>query len=1270
MRQCGRDCACHDISRRGFLQIGAGAVAAAGLAARSELAVAAPGDFPPSCQTPPPKAWFDSLFERGEPPAYSGDAIRNVAFPLGGIGTGTVWLHGTGRLTAWQIFNNINRSSQVDDSFFAVRVEEEGGPPIVRVLQMAPISPFPSIAATRFVGQYPFAFVEFEDPDLPVRIRLEAFNPLVPLNDADSGIPCAIFRVTAANPTGKPVRVSVLASVQNAVGHQGAGASVGVSHATYGLNVNRIVRGPKGVAVRMHAEPGVPAALSRPMTLWLDHGMLIADDDWPVRNLTTRSVGPAATRPEPGTVYWLGRGDLTRMGGGSLSAIAEAVRAGATLIVTGADNPLLREVRATVSGAARRDEETFADFEAGTYGSWKVQGGGFGDGPARGTRPGQNPVGGHLGGGLVNTFLPNDGPQGTLTSPPFTIRRRFITFLIGGGNHPGKCCLNLRVGGRIVRTATGRNDEALERQQWDVQDLLGQEASLEIVDAESGGWGHINVDDIRFSNLPTEAVTEAEARAWSEILPVAFGPADPQAAKPVRVVPIDRSRPELAAVTADRIALSAPPGLRAVRTDDTAQTLLKFEDGEPALIGADRGKGKVFVMPADPVGADASDPVRRRDACLSLVTGLAGIGFKPAAGRPSSAPSFGTMCLATPSADATVVAGWQDRRALHADFLEDGALTTTSDQEGPSEGGKTINAAIAVAASIAAGASASTDFVLTWHFPNQYYPQESWRPGGRGGVFVGNAYDNRFRDAASVASYVLTDMARLRDHTERFRDCLYESSLPHYLVDCIGANVSILRSPTCFWIKDGTFYGFEGCGPGGGCCPMNCNHVWNYEHTLSKLWPSLERNMRVTELDYHQEPTGALHHRVGVPRERKAASGPVADGQCGAVLKAYREHLQSDGRAFLNDHWPQIRKAMDFAVSNWDSDADGVMDKPQFNTYDQVIHGLNTFVGSLYLAALRAAEEMARRINDADSAKRYRDLYEKGRAFAAAKLYNGEYYIQIADNLRHGYGTGCFSDQVVGQWWARVLSLGDILPVEQVRSALASIYRYSWLTSQKGFQGTQRFLQFADGDDKALLICSWPKGGRPPGEDPIYYRDEAWTGVEYQVAAHMIYEGMLREGLAIVKGARERYDGTKRNPWNEIECGDYYVRAMSSWTLLLAAQGYRYDGPAKTLGFNPRLRPEDHRSFFSTAGGWGRFTQKRAGNTQTNALAVAWGRCEVARLELGLPSGVKAATARVAVPRRDVRADTTVRDGTLALEFRVPVVLAADETMTVVIECS
>ncbi len=152
-----------------------------------------------------------------------------------------------------------------------------------------------------------------------------------------------------------------------------------------------------------------------------------------------------------------------------------------------------------------RADILIADFEGETYGEWHASGTAFGPGPARGTLPNQMPVTGFLGRGLVNTYYGGDGSVGRLVSPEFSIQRKWINFLIGGGMHPGRTCVNLVVGDRVARSATGPNDrpggtERLEWASWDVADLEGQTARIEIVDAETGGWGHINVDHITMSD--------------------------------------------------------------------------------------------------------------------------------------------------------------------------------------------------------------------------------------------------------------------------------------------------------------------------------------------------------------------------------------------------------------------------------------------------------------------------------------------------------------------------------------------------------------------------------------------------------------------------------------------------------------------------------------------------------------------------------------------------------------------------------------------------
>ncbi|MFZ0828620.1 MAG: GH32 C-terminal domain-containing protein [Verrucomicrobiia bacterium] len=156
-----------------------------------------------------------------------------------------------------------------------------------------------------------------------------------------------------------------------------------------------------------------------------------------------------------------------------------------------------------------------ADFEEPNYvwltgGNWTATGTAFGTGPAQGTLPNQNPVDGYLGNGLVNSFLNGDGSTGTLTSPTFTIQRNYLKFLIGGGNTRGQTCMNLLVNGQVVRSAVGMGDrEHLDWLQWNVSSFSNQTAQLQIVDSATGGWGHINVDQIMATDTSLSSVLVA-----------------------------------------------------------------------------------------------------------------------------------------------------------------------------------------------------------------------------------------------------------------------------------------------------------------------------------------------------------------------------------------------------------------------------------------------------------------------------------------------------------------------------------------------------------------------------------------------------------------------------------------------------------------------------------------------------------------------------------------------------------------------------------------
>lgn len=581
--------------------------------------------------------------------------------------------------------------------------------------------------------------------------------------------------------------------------------------------------------------------------------------------------------------------------------------------------------------------------------------------------------------------------------------------------------------------------------------------------------------------------------------------------------------------------------------------------------------------------------------------------------HPADSQHFGSLALATPWRDLNVQTHWFRGAwfdALHRfwDWASEGELPENRE---PAQAGEkqTDIGSIGLKASVAPGASASLPLFIAWHVPNVEKYWNSERPRWA------NYYATKFSDAWAVAEYAGRELERLEGETRRFHATLFASTLPAPVLDAVSSQISILKTTTCLRLPDGTFYGWEGCHPNAGCCEGTCTHVWNYAQALPFLFPTLERSIRDADYAFNQQEDGHMTFRMPLPLGVRASGSfhPAADGQMGGVMKVYREWQISGDDTWLRGIWPRVKKALEYAWRFWDADRDGVMEGVQHNTYDIEFYGPNTMMGSFYLGALRAGEEMARYLGEADAADEYRRLFERGRRWMDEHLFNGEFYRQevrpdAAQHASHGaqisiggqqtdpktgwpkyqYGDGCLSDQMIGQWMARIVGLGDLFDPEHVKAALAAIFRYNWRAQLWDHANPQRI--YALNDEAGLLLCSWPHGGRPAL--PFVYSDEVWCGIEYQVASHLIYEGMVRKGLAIVKGVRDRHDGTRRNPWNEFECGNHYARSMASYALLLALSGYQYSAPAETLAFAPRVNADDFACFFTTATGWGLYRQR------------------------------------------------------------------------------
>jgi len=586
---------------------------------------------------------------------------------------------------------------------------------------------------------------------------------------------------------------------------------------------------------------------------------------------------------------------------------------------------------------------------------------------------------------------------------------------------------------------------------------------------------------------------------------------------------------------------------------------------------------------------------------------------------------------------------------------------------GPSPAGETWNSGLLVPFRLRPGETTRVTFVYAWYFPNRYVNFDQFGPRrdyGRSRFWLGNHYATRFADAVDVVDQVLR--AEPSQATRAWEGVVQDSTLPGWLSEAIAAQGSLIRSPTCFRTGDGRFFGFEGSlgastamwnGTYGGSCPLNCTHVWNYEMALSRLFPELERTMRETELEVMQAPEGYIPHRAIAPLYLRqlwdepigGPTNPALDGMLGTVLKFYREVRLSGDVDWLQRHWPRIEQLMNYIAAKWDAGGDGVLEGEQPNTYDIAFYGANIYIGGLWLAALRAAEELAKLAGAGDLAARWRQRFELGRDRYDQLLWNGEYYRQLLDEsipVADQFGDGCLADQLLGQWWAHLLDLGYILPEDHVKTTLRSIVRHNLRRGFDGFDHDYRV--FADRDDAGLLVCTWPRGGRP--EVPVRYCDEVWTGIEYQVAAHCIMEGLVDEGMEVLAALRGRYDGRRRNPYNEIECGDHYARAMAGWAVLEALTGQRTDATRYAVHVAPAGNPDHLRAPFVADAGWGSVEWTTDGQTRRLELSLVHGSIELSELSIGTTRN-ETGTAVVWLDDTALEADQAHEEDRLVLTF-------------------
>jgi len=794
--------------------------------------------------------------------------------------------------------------------------------------------------------------------------------------------------------------------------------------------------------------------------------------------------------------------------------------------------------------AANREIIIFEDFEGANWGSWTVEGTAFGTGPTKALAlSGQTQVSGIEGAGYVNSMHNGDKTKGTLTSPEFTISSKYINFLVGGGNHKDTS-VNLVIDGDTVKTAKGINNEALRWRSWLVDKYIGKKAKIVVNDKIEGGWGHINVDNIEFSNL------DRKGTGGSVTNNVDFG----------------------------NIALAC------------------LEGSEKPAILFPSGSNILFVT---------------ENETYPLIDKKCGL-------------------LSTKIVD-----------------LKPGQKKTFS-------------------------------FILSWYFPN--------KPNGW-------LYAARFPNAGGVAKHIIKNFDNLTSSTRKWRDIYYDSTLPYWLLDRLHSTVSYLATGTAYWRKNGRFYAFEGCT----CCRGTCTHVWGYAQTHARLFPSLGRNIRERQDFTPIKDGGGFFPETGLVAFRGGEDNLwlAVDGQCDTVLNAYREHLMSANKDFLKRNWKNIKITLEYLIEQDALGLEGGKDSPstaakggelpkpepkttnapngiiegtQHNTYDLNYQGPNTLIGALYLAALRAGEEMANEMGDKKFAKKCNELFKSGQKWTVSNLWNGEYFIQKVDLKKypnHQYKDGCLSDQLFGQFWAHQVDLGYIYPPKYVKAAMEAVWKYNWAPDigpyNKKFKPFRWFVK-KEGQG-GLLTCTWPQGDYIASGTS--YKNELWTGIEYQVAAGLIAEGFVTEGLAICYAIHDRYQPGFLNPYNEIECGDHYARAMASWGVYLALAGFQYDGPNGFVSFAPVITPDNFKAAFTFAEGWATFEQKREKGVQANEIIMAKGNLKIKTLSLGISENLKTRNVVIKIGNKKIKVTSKFTDKKVLIKFPEKINLTNGQTLDV-----
>lgn len=576
---------------------------------------------------------------------------------------------------------------------------------------------------------------------------------------------------------------------------------------------------------------------------------------------------------------------------------------------------------------------------------------------------------------------------------------------------------------------------------------------------------------------------------------------------------------------------------------------------------------------------------------------------------------YGTLCLAVLNNQASA-------NADTGEINEDQLFSTNISSEALKAAQQKLIGSTGVSVTVNGGQAASVSFVISWHAPNLMINDGKVLPESDRGRY----YDNQFKNAREVATYVAMHFEELSGNTLLWKNTWYDSTLPYWFLDRTFVNIAALASTTSHRFKSGRYWAWEGVG----ACHGNCTHVWHYAQAIGRIFPAMERDNRErVDLGLSLQEDGGIWFRGEYDKR------PAIDGQAGRVLGCYREHQMSADNNFLQKNWSKIKRATQFIISK-DRNGDGMEDTPLENTLDAVWDGEIAWIVGLCIAAVKAGQAMAEEMNDTVFASVCSDYVAKGSRNMSEKLFNGTYFIHRPDAVKGRSNLGsyntCHIDQVLGQSWAFQVGLGRVIDQQQTIAALQSLWKYNLVKDMGVYAETHKGGRpYALHGESGMVMNTNPANeSKPYGDNASWqmgYFHECMTGFEHQVASHMMAEGMTDEALTLTKAIHDRYHAAKRNPFNEIECSDHYGRAMASYGTFITACGFEYHGPKGYIRFAPKFNKENFRAPFTAAEGWGTYSQKITGDKQEAIVEVKYGKLQLNHISLERAGTIKKAIA-------------------------------------------